>query len=216
LLFVVAIWFWAPLLKSWFAPDDFVPVAPSAPVGPNASTQPTAPGPANAAASPATPLTQPTGANPAGVPPAAAGSEQSQPFAGGYTWQQIAGAIDVDARMKPLAATSRTNVFPTPPPPEPVNLAPTEVVEEPPAVKLSPSEAGLVLTSTIVGPRRRTALINGRRYGVGDEVKSTKEGQQTVFKLLSVEPRQIVLENDGDRFLMKMPGGRLANDDSLE
>jgi len=119
--------------------------------------------------------------------------------------------------MKPLVATSRTNVFPAAPPPEAENaMAQTEVVEEQPAPKLSPSEAGLVLSSTIVGRGRRTALINGRRYGVGDEVKSTKEGQQTVFKLLAVEPKQIVLENDGDRYLVKMPGARLVNDDSLQ
>lgn len=116
-----------------------------------------------------------------------------------------------------VLVTSRTDVFPAVPPPEVATAESTEPVAEQPTLKLSPSEAGLVLSSTIVGPSRRTALINGRRYGVGDEIKSTlKEGPQIVFKLLAVEPRQIVLEKDGDRFLMKMPGARLSNDDSLQ
>jgi hypothetical protein len=216
-LFIVAIWFWAPLLKDWIAPAVKVPAAPpgnaaGTPANPNSPTQPGTTSPGSFAANSQTPAVQPAGTNPA-VAPGAAGAEQPQPFAGGYTWQQIAEAIDTDARMKPaVLVTNRTDVFPAAPPPQ----ASTESIAEQPSAKLSPSEAGLVLSSTIVGPSRRMALINGRRYGVGDEIKSTKEGQQIVFKLLSVEPRQIVLENDGDRFLVKMPGARLSNDDSLQ
>jgi hypothetical protein len=97
-----------------------------------------------------------------------------------------------------------------------VAAANAESAVEQPLLKLSPSEAGLVLSSTIVGPNRRMALVSGKRYGVGDEIKSKKEGQEIVFKLLAVEPKQIILENSGDRFLMKMPGARLSNDDDVQ
>jgi hypothetical protein len=215
LLLLVAIWFWAPLLQAWFLPDANAPVV-SAGATTGSPGSPTMPNPG---ASPGNPAATAPMATAGSAPlPGTAGAESAKPFADGCTWQQIAAAIDADERMKPaVSLASRTNVFPAAPSPEEARMAATEEpVTEPPPAKLSPSEAGLVLSSTIVGRNRRTALINGRRYAVGDEIKSAKEGQQIVFKLLAVEPRQIVLENAGDRFLVKMPGGRLSTDDNLQ
>lgn len=152
--------------------------------------------------------------------PAAGGAvlapDTAQPFPNGYTWQQVAAAIDADPLMKPAGAIVDHNEIFGLPLQSVAEVAAEPAVEQPPPARLTPSEAGLVLSSTVVGPGGRVALISGRRYRVGDNVKSAKEGQPIVFKLIAVEPRQIILETDGDRYLVKMPGARLANDDSVE
>jgi hypothetical protein len=216
-LFVVAIWFWFPLVKGWISPEVKAPPAKpgsaASSAAPVAANQGPAGAPTNVAANlpPSLPAGAPS-ASPDGTAP------QTPAFAGGHTWQQVSTAIANDTRMRPVTvATDRSNIFPAEPSAEAVAAAAAaERTAEQPLLKLSPSEAGLVLSSTIVGPKRRTALVNGRRYSVGDEIKSKKEGQQIVFKLLAVEPKQIVLENSGDRFLMKMPGARLAGDDDVQ
>ena len=60
---------------------------------------------------------------------------------------------------------------------------------------MTPEAAGLVLSSTIVGPRRSLASINGKIYTSGDEVEA-ENGIE--FYLRRVESRRIILER-GDR-----------------
>ena len=61
------------------------------------------------------------------------------------------------------------------------------------------------LSSTVIGPQRRVALINGRPYAQGKTVRAAKDGQQIEFTLAEVHPRSILLERDGQRFELKAP-----------
>jgi hypothetical protein len=72
---------------------------------------------------------------------------------------------------------------------------------------LTPQAAGLVLTSTIIGPQRRVAQISGKIYSVGQTVEATKgkEAPGVSFKLVEIKPRQAVLEADGQRFELTIP-----------
>ncbi len=76
---------------------------------------------------------------------------------------------------------------------------------KPPAI--TPAAAGLVLTSTIIGPQRRIAQISGKTYAVGQtiEVAKDKEVLGIAFKLVEVHPRRAVLEADGQRFELTIP-----------
>src|SRR5262249_26358228 len=69
--------------------------------------------------------------------------------------------------------------------------------EEAEAVELAeatPEEAGFVLSSTLVGKARKTALINGRVYEEGSQIASAGG---VVFRLTQVEPQRVVLEREG-------------------
>ena len=85
--------------------------------------------------------------------------------------------------------------------PPKIDVAETKPVEppkpKPPAI--TPAAAGLVLTSTIVGPQRRIAQISGKIYAVGQTIDPPKEKKEKepggpAFKLVEVQPRRAVLE----------------------
>jgi hypothetical protein len=65
----------------------------------------------------------------------------------------------------------------------------------------------IALTSTIIGPQRRVAQINGKMYCVGQgiEVIKGREAARVVFKLVEVQPRRAVLEGSGQRFELLIP-----------
>ncbi len=69
-----------------------------------------------------------------------------------------------------------------------------KIKPKPPVV--TPAAAGLVLTSTIIGPQRRVVQISGKTYAVGQtiEVAKEKESLRAAFKLIEVHPRRAVLE----------------------
>jgi len=65
------------------------------------------------------------------------------------------------------------------------------VVEEKPSL----SAAGLVLSSTAVGARRRTALINGRIYGEGDLL----DLPGVSVTIVRIRPRSVLLESKDEQ-----------------
>ncbi len=66
----------------------------------------------------------------------------------------------------------------------------------------TPADMGLVLSSTIVGSGRRTAVINGKVYGPGRELKAA---DGVVFVVRQIEPWGIVLERAGRQFDLALP-----------
>jgi len=72
---------------------------------------------------------------------------------------------------------------------------------------ITPSAAGLVLTSTIIGPQRRIAQISGKTYVVGQAIEAVKDKETlgVAFKLVEVHPRRAILEADGQRFELTIP-----------
>jgi hypothetical protein len=204
-LLLVAIWFWAPLVKGWLMPESKLAVAPSPaaapPPGPGLASSPNAAAPPSGSPSPPRPTASaaPTGG--------AAGAASFQ----GASWQQVAQAIESDERMQPsLATIQRADIFITT---APTRREPAESDNEKPAepiVEITPASAGIVLSSTIVGGGRQVAQINGKRYSVGDELKTEQDGHEVVFKLIAIEPKRVVLEYAGARFVVKLPSAKLA------
>jgi MSHA biogenesis protein MshK len=48
------------------------------------------------------------------------------------------------------------------------------------------------LQSILISENRRVAIINGRRYQAGDEIRQAR--------IIAIEPGEVVLERDGERF----------------
>jgi hypothetical protein len=176
-LLIVAGYFWAPLIKGYIA---------SAPT----ATEP----PSSAASAPATPSPAPT---PSTAPP-------KMPESPVYDWQKYAQLMDEDVKMRTaVELPSDRDPF------KAQQVGPAEVsapitAEEAPKVAeappLDPRDAGLVLSSTFVGPRKQVALIGGKPYHIGDRVRAKKDGMKASFKVVDVQPRLIVLERNGKQY----------------
>lgn len=174
LLALVAVYFWAPLLTGWAAPANSgaTPAPDSAEAG-----QPM-PGPEGVAA-------------PAAAAPAT------------YAWEQL-----VEWRKQdPLATVAES----LPGRRDPFRAAQVKVVKAEAEVEkekqqeallalLTPETLGLKLASTVIGPERRVALINGKTHLEGQMVTCRKDGQEIAFQLVEVHPRHVVLEREGRRF----------------
>ena len=83
-----------------------------------------------------------------------------------------------------------------------------KTVQPPAPPDLTPEQSGLVLQSTAVGPRIRTAMINSRAYHEGQTVKAPKEIDH--FKLVKIESNFVVLELNGKQYQLKLPGVEVA------
>lgn len=103
----------------------------------------------------------------------------------------------------PLAQSRDPFASPTVETPAPLAAEKPEVA--PPAV--TPAAAGLVLTSTIIGPQRRVVQISGKMYSVGQTIDTAKEkeGACVTFKLVEVHPRRAVLQNGDERYELTIP-----------
>lgn len=188
---VVAVYFWIPLVKGWIGPNTG-----------NTTTSATQTVAATATPAPATPSAASQDAS--GLKPDGA--------AAGPSWQKIAEWMHNDPRTMtapplnlqrdPFEATSAAMA----------TAARQAEASKPKRPTVTPTEAGLVLTSTIIGPQRRVAQISGRVYrvgqivSVGEEKQSgERETENVAFKLVEVHPRRAVLESDGQRFELTIP-----------
>lgn len=191
LLCVVALYYWAPLVWNWMGGRKSADLA-QADVA--ATTNPAPNPPASA------PL--------AGAGVVAEPGKASQPAGPSRPWQQVVQWIEQDPTMKPAAARSQRR--------DPFHPATGEVAaneeEEPDeaqtaeaAKDLTPDALGVQLTSTLIGPQRRVAMINGRPCQEGRTIAMAKDGQQVEFKLCEVHPRRVVLERDGKRYELAIP-----------
>ncbi len=184
LLLLVAGYFWAPLIRQWTTSSETAAAVP--PASPTATT--TAPGSSTTAAASTS------------VAGSAAAETSAKPK---FHWRELAGAMDGDPRMRPApsahAASDREPfAFPAVPAESPPPAEQEAVVE----TELTPKQLGLVLSGTIVGDGRSTAVINGKVYGAGRELKAAGG---VVFVVRQIEPWGIVLERAGRRFELALP-----------
>ena len=126
-----------------------------------------------------------------------------------HSWQQLAQWIDADPQtLATKVPCDRRDPFVVPR---------AEVVEEPlddesetlsgpPPEELTPESLGMVLSSTMIGPRDRGARINGELYSQGDSIVVELQGQPIEFSLAEVHLRHVVLSRDDERFELKNPG----------
>ncbi len=182
LLSVVGLWFWIPLVARWFGKTDSE-AASAVPVAAN-TAQPRSIGgsvttPATAAMSPGTMVA------------ATAGSHRP--------WHQLLAWIEQDARMKPTSDFGNGR-DPFHPREENKTKGAVVPVEKP---DITPSDAGLALSSTIVGAGERTALIGRDVYREGDTI-STPRGEGE-FRLVEIRPREVVLERSGKQYRLELP-----------
>jgi len=171
-------------------------------------------------------LMGPTAVQPGAVAPVAGAPTPSAPTAAAApvegpkpvqkSWQQLAAAIDADPRMRSVETwNNHRDPFEFVATVPNHNEHPELQAAEPQAPALNPSEAGLVLYSTLLGSRRRMALINGRRYGIGDSVSGDKQKSTAQFVVSEIEPRRVVLKRDGERFELKL-GAAASEDDNSQ
>ena len=122
-----------------------------------------------------------------------------------YTWKQIAEAIDQDPRMLP----AEPQVLPRDPfraiaPEKPKEEVVIQAIAPPVVLDVAPRDAGLVLTSTIVGGRERAARLNGKTYHEGDVIKAWVADKPLEYTLKFIYGRSIVLRLGEKEYELKM------------
>lgn len=177
LLLVVALWFWAPLVRGWFHKDEPAPSPAGSPTAVAAASGISAP--------------NPVGGNQAGK---LAGTT--------YSWDQVAEWMEKDpltkaagtlpARRDPFRASQDIVAV------EVAREQQRKIREHKPSAVI-PAELGLKLTATIVGPKQSVALINGRTYRQGAEIACEKAGSRYNLRLVEVRRKGVVLECRGAR-----------------
>lgn len=177
LLILVALYFWAPLVCGWFTEDD----SPATTAAADAEAE-------LPSAAPAQPKTPP--------------EQEAEGLR--HPWQQLVHWMDNDPRTLPaILPPEQRDPFLSPKP----QVAEEDTQDKPKTVppETTPEGLGMVLSSTIIGPRRRLARISGKTYKLGQSVTLEKDGQQVTFKLVELHPRRVVLEREGKRFDLKIP-----------
>lgn len=184
-IFLVALWFWTPLVLGWIDKKN-----PSA--GPTATT--------------------PNDAQPNIAPAVALGGENAAPHTlkvADYSWQQLARWMDDDRLTLAVGLTDhrRDPFLATKPEKE---EAITDPDEEEESVDITPESLGMVLSGTIVGPRRRVALINGIPYRKDQPVRLVHDGKEIEFTIEGIDSRRVVLRRNDERFELKTQSKTLS------
>ena len=141
---------------------------------------------------------------PPALAPAAAAA---QPAA---AWQQVVKAMESDPQMASAATLLGGR--------DPFENVHRKVAEATATADVkvqalvTPDTAGLVLSSTVVGPRSRVAFVNGKTYRVGDLIHVTADGDDLTFAVVEIDTKQIVVEREKRRYVMKIKFGLKGSD----
>lgn len=193
LMLLVALYFWAPLAWKWMAPGSGKA---------KASTEQTA------LILEDDPI----------LPTAKAKTGKAAPF----RWERVRQLIQADRHMVPAAFDPAwSNPFAAPPPaaPEQTNAEGTNGLGTEQAVATAAGNTGLKLAGVAIGPRRRTATINGDTYREGDVISLTANdatAQTTGFRLIKVERHGVQLESKGKTFWLEFDQPKLAQGDEIQ
>lgn len=187
-LLLVALYFWAPLLGGWFVPGTPSVASPTAAAG-----RPAVP--------PGTGKMTGTVQTKAMAPAA-----RPQPASAEASWQQLVQWRQEDPRCRPAqrAEGQRDPFQHESARAEKLAAAEQEKAAPPPHVWTS-KELGLQLSSTIVGPQRSVALINGKPYRRGQTIELAKEGQTLALTVAEIEAERIVLTWLDQRIELTLP-----------
>ncbi len=181
LLGVVALYFWAPLMSSWFSTDAKLSVG-------MVSGKP--PVPVLGSAAPETSSV---------AVPALVNTAKGTP----YSWQQLSAWMESDPRTKPADPLKvacdpfQTSKF--------FETLVHKIDLKPIEQEISPRAANLVLSSTIVGSSSPVARINGKNYRLQESIQiRTKDGRRLAFILTEIQARSVVLERLGKQYELQM------------
>jgi hypothetical protein len=182
-MFLVGIYFWAPLLASWMGGDK--PAVAAKTPDPNADLIPTF----IAMTTTATP-DKTTAKEPAKI-----------------AWKTLAAWLDRDPRTNGTTVTAgQRDPFREVRPPEPEKKAPRpEAVAAPVRRRLSPEQLGMTLEGTLIGARQKTAVIDGRVYREGQPIERRIDERAMVFELHEVQRQYVVLTAENERYELRIP-----------
>lgn len=192
ILVLVAIWFWAPLLKKW--------------VGPSGATSAKT---ANVLeAMPATLIE---------VNPATATWETRSQTDSPATrpWNEVLAWIETDERTKPVVLPEAF-VSPFDRGETGTESNEEEMVAqatEPDVPDVHPRDLGLVLTSTVVGRKSRLATISGNVYRQSEliRVAETAAGAQMIeFRVEDIQPQYVTLSREAVSYRLSLHRPSLA------
>jgi len=176
LLVLVAAYFWAPLFAKML-PGEKPPVEAVAPGYQDGSV-----------------ATDGTGTTPE-APPAPR-----------RDWRKLLAQIESDPLTKPAAALAAATLSMGRDEPivddADVDPATAELAAADAAVKITPASVGLKLSGTMVGAGRRVAVISGKSYQEGREVRLTED---LVFVVAEVTARKVVLRRGEESFVLELP-----------
>lgn len=180
LLLLVAAYYWTPLVAGWFSGSG-TPKPPAAGTAPAQS-------PVSGIAATAT-------------PPANSPAEYvACPWQTLIQWRKAdprtVATTDLASRRDPFRLTESQRME--------IVEKPVEQAPEPKPVETAQS-LGLQLSSTIVGPGRRLAIINGRTYQLGQVLELSRDGAPLVLRLAEVGPRWVVLQTADQRLELTIP-----------
>ena len=179
LIFVVALWFWSPLLLGWIGKKESSAVA------------------------------VPHAGQPDIAPTVALGTDSTAPGAATpahHSWSQLARWMNDDRLTLAVGLTDHGRdpfVASGPQRDEAISDPDEEISED-----ITPKDLGLILSGTIIGPRRRVALINGKPYRKGDVIL-VKDGKKIEFVIEEIDSRRVVLRRNGKRFELTTQSGTL-------
>lgn len=178
-LLLVALWFWFPLIQGWLG-----------------STQ-----------------TRAQPARPANVPVVIATEAPTATVsaaAGALDWREIAEGLASDRWMLPGELRSATFDPFFPELPQPVEVAEEETLAEKIAsVDVAPQDAGLEITSVIVGQGTALARINNQNYRLGDVISA--QAAMAEYKVASIESWGAVLQSQGRSYKLLLNENPVRN-----
>ncbi len=189
LLALVAVWFWVPLMLDWIRGDGQKKA--------NAATEETFPAGLEFA----------TAHNPMAATAPDAQPQEEVPS----DWQEVVTWLQEDPlthAAEPIASSRDPFVTVDFPPVHPSLLHPVQEETQEETGQLpewTPKQIGLTLTSTLVGPGQKLALISGKAYHPQDTIVATHASQQIEFTLAEVHLRHAVLLREGKTYELRIP-----------
>ena len=120
-------------------------------------------------------------------------------------WRKLREVRESDSRME-SQSTLRIEHDPFEQPAADPDEQPArpDVIVDAAQEETTPESLGLVLTGTLVGPRRQVALISGRAYSIGEQV-AAEDG--TTFIVRQITPRDVVLDRQGRHYILSRSSG---------
>jgi hypothetical protein len=191
---LLALYFWAPLLAGWIAPTK----RKAAPTGNLALI-----------------LTD---------DPVEATEKTKAAQGGNFRWEKVHQLMTSDPRMSsaefdiswesPFAVAAALQEITE------ATEAKDEAIEKAAALSkdISPEEAGLVASCVLIGPRRRTVMINGEVYGEQQTIVApVKDGLVGLeFRLVSIGRKEITFEREGRTYSLELMKSGLAEGDQIQ
>lgn len=134
-----------------------------------------------------------------------AGTASEAPPAPRRDWRKLLAQIDSDPLTKPIVTLAPVTlslgweepIVEAAEADQDIELAAMEA-----AAKITPASVGLKLSGTMVGGGRKVAVISGKSYREGGEVRLTDE---LVFVVMEVTARRAVLQRGEESFVLELP-----------